>query len=75
MDNDNATRVTTTVVDGIPGYRISRLLDQGGMGGVYLAEDETLKRLVAIKVINPDLTENTEFKQRFRTEALIIAGL
>ena len=74
MDNDNATRVTTTVVDGIPGYRISRLLDQGGMGGVYLAEDETLKRLVAIKVINPDLTENTEFKQRFTTEALIIAG-
>jgi hypothetical protein len=74
MDNDNATRVTTTVVDGIPGYRISRLLDQGGMGGVYLAEDETLRRLVAIKVINPDLTENTEFKQRFTTEALIIAG-
>ncbi len=74
MDIDNATRVTTTVVDGIPGYRISRLLDQGGMGGVYLAEDETLKRLVAIKVINPDLTENTEFKQRFTTEALIIAG-
>jgi uncharacterized protein (DUF427 family) len=74
MDNDNATRVTTTVVDGIPEYRISRLLDQGGMGGVYLAEDETLKRLVAIKVINPDLTENTEFKQRFMTEALIIAG-
>lgn len=74
MDNDSATRVTTTVVDGIPGYRISRLLDQGGMGGVYLAEDETLKRLVAIKVINPELTENTEFKQRFTTEALIIAG-
>ena len=34
MDNDNATRVTTTVVDGIPGYRISRLLDQG-----YVATD------------------------------------
>jgi hypothetical protein len=73
MDNEGATRITTTVVDGIPGYRISRLLDQGGMGGVYLAEDETLRRLVAIKVINPELTENTEFKQRFTTEALIIA--
>ena len=30
MDNEGATRITTTVVDGIPGYRISRLLDQGG---------------------------------------------
>src|SRR5580658_2151135 len=74
MDDDGATRVTATAADGIPGYRISRLLDQGGMGGVYLAEDETLKRLVAIKLINPDLTENAEFKRRFSTEALIIAG-
>jgi eukaryotic-like serine/threonine-protein kinase len=74
MDNDGATRLTATAADGIPGYRISRLLDQGGMGGVYLAEDETLKRLVAIKLINPDLTENAEFKRRFSTEALIIAG-
>ncbi|HEV7986057.1 MAG TPA: serine/threonine-protein kinase [Steroidobacteraceae bacterium] len=73
MDIDSATRISTGI-DSIPGYRIDRLLDQGGMGGVYLAEDETLKRLVAIKVINPELTENTEFKKRFTTEALIIAG-
>jgi serine/threonine protein kinase len=73
MDTEN-TSVRSTIIDGIPGYRIDRLLDQGGMGGVYLAEDQTLKRLVAIKVINAELTENTEFKKRFTTEALIIAG-
>jgi Protein kinase domain len=73
MDINTATRISVGL-DAIPGYRVVRLLNQGGMGGVYLAEDETLKRLVAIKVINADLTENPEFKKRFTTEALIIAG-
>jgi serine/threonine-protein kinase len=61
-------------VDGIAGYRVERLLDHGGMGGVYLAEDENLERLVAIKVINADQADNPEFKKRFTTEALIVAS-
>jgi hypothetical protein len=73
MDITTATRASFGA-DQIPGYRLVRFLDQGGMGGVYLAEDENLKRLVAIKVINADLTDNPEFKRRFTNEAVIIAA-
>jgi serine/threonine protein kinase len=65
---------TTFEIDGIPGYRIEKLLDQGGMGGVYLAFDENLKRFVAIKVIHPEFTKNSDYIKRFTREALIVAG-
>src|SRR6267154_1015936 len=65
---------TTFEIDGIPGYRIERLLAHGGMGGVYLAEDENLKRLVAIKVIHPEFSKNPDYVKRFTREALIVAG-
>ncbi len=60
--------------DGLPGttagnYRILDKLSDGGMGAVYRAEHTMLGRLVAIKVLLPELTHNREIVNRFFNEA------
>ncbi|GAA2401454.1 hypothetical protein GCM10010404_69060 [Nonomuraea africana] len=49
-------------------YRLLHVLGRGGMGTVHLAEDPTGQR-VAIKVINPELSQHEQFRMRFRREA------
>jgi formylglycine-generating enzyme required for sulfatase activity len=49
-------------------YRILRRLGAGGLGEVYLAEQPEMGRLVALKVIRPDLLSNERLLQRFFTE-------
>lgn len=56
-------------------YEILRLLGRGGMGEVYLARDKSLKRFVAIKIISPQLIENSEQVRRFQKEASFAAAL
>ncbi len=56
-------------------YEIVRPLGRGGMGAVYLARERSLERLVAIKVLRPDLAEAPESRERFRREARIAAQL
>jgi len=51
-------------------YRIQRLLGKGGMGAVYLAEDEVLGELVALKVISSAFaSDERAMIARFRREA------
>ena len=50
-------------------YQIEQLLGQGGMGAVYRATHLGTKRTVAVKVIHPQLSSNSEFVARFRREA------
>ncbi len=56
-------------------YEILRPLGSGGMGAVFLARERALDRLVAIKVLRPDLAEAVEGRERFRREARIAAHL
>lgn len=56
-------------------YRLERELARGGMGTVWLAEDQKLGRLVAIKVMAQELAQMSEALQRFEREAMAVAGL
>src|SRR5205814_298087 len=62
-----------TVFDGR--YKIVRKLGAGGMADVYLAEDQELGRLVAIKILNDRHAADDQFIERFRREAKNAAGL
>ncbi|HEU4681417.1 MAG TPA: serine/threonine-protein kinase, partial [Gemmatimonadales bacterium] len=56
-------------------YEITRLLGRGGMAVVFLAQDLTLERQVAIKVLPPDLAHDTKLIPRFQQEAKTAAKL
>ncbi|HLY12476.1 MAG TPA: protein kinase [Planctomycetota bacterium] len=64
-----ASSVDPAMVHLIPGYTIQRCLGSGAMGDVYLAQQMSLDRPVAIKLLPPELAKNQEFVQRFMTEA------
>lgn len=57
------------------GYRIGELLGRGGMASVHRAEQMSLGRAVALKVIGPPHTEDTAFCERFLREARLAAGV
>src|SRR5437762_12440020 len=54
-------------------FHLLRRLGQGGMGQVYLAEQISLKRKVAIKMMRADLAVSAVSLQRFKAEAEAIA--
>ncbi len=56
-------------------YHILRLLGRGGMGQVYLAQQKSLRRNVALKMLRPELAANRTALQRFQTEAQAVARL
>jgi eukaryotic-like serine/threonine-protein kinase len=56
-------------------YRFVRRLGRGGMGVVYEALDTQLQRVVAVKVIRPELMTSPDAFSRFRREATTAAGL
>ena len=56
-------------------FRLLRRLGRGGMAEVYLAEQTSLKRNVAVKVLRSELVTDATFLGRFKTEALAAAGL
>jgi tRNA A-37 threonylcarbamoyl transferase component Bud32 len=56
-------------------YRLLRRLGRGGMAEVYLAEQSSLKRQVAFKVLKAELATNENYVKRFHQEAQAAASL
>lgn len=56
-------------------YEILSKIGAGGMSDVYKAKDHILGRMVAIKVLKQEFSEDINFVTKFRTEAQSAAGL
>lgn len=59
----------------LPNLEVLDLLGQGGMGAVYRARQKSLDRIVALKVINPEVLSNEVLVDRFSREAKALAKL
>jgi dienelactone hydrolase/predicted Ser/Thr protein kinase len=78
MDPSNdQTGDTNLLVPGaqIGPYKIEAVLGSGGMGQVFRVRDTRLGRIVAIKLIRPDLANKDDFRHRFKREARAISSL
>lgn len=72
----------TLVGMNLGGYTLTRILGSGGMGTVYLAEDQTVGQQVAIKVVHTsndeaynEMLSTSQAADRFRQEARAVASL
>jgi tRNA A-37 threonylcarbamoyl transferase component Bud32 len=54
-------------------YRLESKLGSGGMSTVYLARDETLERLIAVKIMHREISDDEAQLERFRREARAVA--
>jgi len=59
----------------IDDFEILEEVGQGGMGVVYKAYETSLRRVVALKVLHPRVSQNPSVIGRFRTEAILAANL
>lgn len=56
-------------------YQIGETIGTGGMALVYKAKDLMLERMVAVKILREDFSEDVAFRERFRQEAKAAANL
>ncbi|MFG2301209.1 serine/threonine-protein kinase [Actinacidiphila glaucinigra] len=59
----------------IAGYRVEREIGRGGMAVVYCARDLRLDRMVALKLLAPELARNDTFRRRFTHESRVAAAI
>ncbi len=59
----------------VGGCRLLELVGRGGMGAVFRAEQLSLGRIVAVKIIRSLRTDDAELMARFRSEARVVAAL
>jgi serine/threonine protein kinase/tetratricopeptide (TPR) repeat protein/TolB-like protein len=58
-----------------PRYRIEAEIGEGGMGKVYKAYDSDLDRIVALKLVRPELARDANSLQRFKQELLLASSI
>ena len=63
------------LTDSFPELDILELIGRGGMGAVYKARQKELDRLVALKILPPEIGQDESFAQRFAREAQALAKL
>ncbi|MBC7871440.1 MAG: serine/threonine protein kinase, partial [Chitinophagaceae bacterium] len=72
MRNQNSDPLIGREIDG---YKIEKMLGEGGMARVYRAYDVNLHRYAAVKVIDPQQGNNPRYEDRFKQEARAVAQL
>lgn len=73
---DHKTKKLAFAPDGLIGdFKIIREVGRGGMGVVYEAEQQSLKRQVALKILGPTLGSSEKQLARFEAEAKAVASL
>src|SRR5580765_5039774 len=73
----SAIKTTSELVPGsvVGGYRIESLIGSGGMGTVYLAEQETTGAKCALKVLDAARAQDVNFRTRFLRESRLVRAL
>lgn len=73
MEPDTEELAPGTIIAGK--YEILRLIGCGGVGEVYLAKDQHIERLAAIKLLSKELSNDQEHRARFSRESRTISAL
>lgn len=68
-------RTPTLLGRSLAHYRVLGQIGKGGMGEVYIAEDQRLRRQVALKVLSPEMALEPRHLERFQREARSVAAL
>ena len=59
----------------VGGYRVDSVISRGGMGVVYRVTNVALHKVYALKTLTPDLTDDAQFRDRFKREMRIAASI
>ena len=75
LDGQGSTFFSSGQIERLGDFRIVREIGRGGMGIVYEAEQESLGRRVAVKVLPRQMLLDEQHVERFKREAKVAAGL